>query len=302
VRTKSRVRDWSDIQYVIATAKLGSFQAAAAAVGANPSTVGRRVVRFEANLGTKLFVRHATGMRLTDAGQLLYQKAQRMDEAASDIDSSLRDLDSGLSGKVRIFATEGLAYHWLISVLAEFCRMHPAVQIDLVTRREWLDLFSLETDLALFIERPKNPRVIAAKTVRVEHSLFLSNAYEERHGRPRRIDDLANHQFVDYAPYHVCADVGWWTRNVVARHRIPMVVDSAAVYLAALRAGVGIGLLPNFYKRAAPDLTALPIPTGCSVSLWLVSHPFAHKVQRTRILLKFLRDRFSKDTTDWFSK
>ena len=300
MRTKSRLNNWSDIQYVIATAKLGSFHAAATALATNQSTVGRRVARFEAYLGTKIFERHATGMRLTAAGQILYDKAIRMEEVANDIESSLLALDSRLSGTVRVFATEGVAYLWMVQVLADFCRAHPAVKIDLVTDREWLDLFSLETDIAVFIERPKNPRLVAAKIVKVEHSLFISRSYEERFGRPRKLEDLGAHQFVDYVPYQVCADLGWWTKNVLPVQRIQLVVDSASVYLAAIRSGMGIGLLPNFYKRAAPDLIALPLPTGCYLSLWLVSHPIANKHHRTKILLRYLRGRFNKDLVSWF--
>lgn len=300
MRSKSRISNWSDIQYVIATAKLGSFHAAATALETNQSTVGRRVARFEAYLGTKLFERHATGMRLTAAGQMFYDKAMRMEEAASDIESSLQALDSRLSGTVRVFATEGVANLWLVHVLADFCREHPAVKIDLGTHREWLDLFSLETDLAVFIQRPKNPRLVASRIVKVEHSLFISRSYEERFGRPSSLEDLGEHQFIDYVPYHVCADLGAWTKGILPVYQVQMVVDSAAVYLAAIRSGMGIGLLPNFYKRAAPDLIALPLPTGCALTLWLVSHSIANKFHRTRILLKFLRKRFNQDLAGFF--
>jgi len=300
VRTKSRLSNWSDIQYVIATAKLGSFHAAASALETNQSTVGRRVARFEAHLGTRLFERHATGMRLTAAGQIFYDKAMLMEEAASDIESSLQALDSRLSGTVRVFATEGVAYLWLVHVLADFCRQHPTVKIDLGTHREWLDLFSMETDVAIFIERPKNPRLVASKIAKVEHSLFISKAYESRFGRPRSLEDLGEHQFIDYVPYHVCAEFGAWSKGILPAYRVQMAVDSAAVYLAAIRSGMGIGLLPNFYKRAAPDLISLPLPTGCALTLWLVSHPIANKFHRTRILLKFLRERFNRDLVGFF--
>jgi DNA-binding transcriptional LysR family regulator len=138
---KSRLNNWSDIQYVIATAKLGSFHAAATALETNQSTVGRRVARFEAYLGTKIFERHPTGMRLTGAGKILYDKAVRMEEAANDIESSLLAFDSRLSGTVRLFVTEGVGYLWLVPVLADFSRMHPGVNIELVTDREGHDLF-----------------------------------------------------------------------------------------------------------------------------------------------------------------
>jgi DNA-binding transcriptional LysR family regulator len=300
VRAKTRFNNWSDIQYVLATAKFGSFHAAAVALETNQSTVGRHVARFEGYLGTKIFERHATGMRLTAAGKILCDKASLMEVAADDIEATLLALDSRLSGTVRIFATEGISYLWLVQVLAEFSRLHPGVDIDLVTHREDLDLFSLESDLAIFIERPKNPRLVASKIAKVEHSLFISKSYEERFGCPRKLEDLGQHQFVDYVPYHVCVDLAWWCKRVTPVHRIQLRVDSASVYLAAIRSGMGIGLLPNFYKRAAPDLIALPLPTGCHLHLWLVSRPIANKSHRIKILYKFLRERFVKDRVTWF--
>ena len=104
---RTRLNNWSDIQYVIATAKLGSFNSAALSLATNQSTVGRRVARFEAYIGTKIFERHATGMRLTNAGKILYDKAMTMEEAATDIEYSLLGFDSRPSGTVRVFATEG---------------------------------------------------------------------------------------------------------------------------------------------------------------------------------------------------
>jgi DNA-binding transcriptional LysR family regulator len=300
VREKSRFNNWSDIQYVIATAKHGSFHSAAAALETNQSTVGRHVARFEAHLGTKIFERHATGMRLTAAGKILYDKAVLMEVAANDIETTMLAFDSRLSGTVRVFVTEGVGYLWLVNVLADFSRAHPGVNIDLVTHREGQDLFSLDSDLAIFIERPKNPRLVASKIARVDHSLFLSKSYEEQFGRPRRPEDLAQHQFVDYVPYHVCVDLAWWCKTVVPAHRIKMRVDSASVYLAAIRSGLGIGLLPNFYKRAAQDLIALSLPTCCHIHLWLVSRPIANKAHRIKILHKYLRERFIKDRVSWF--
>jgi DNA-binding transcriptional LysR family regulator len=299
---KSRISNWSDIQYVIATARLGSYHAAAAALKTNQSTVSRHVARFEAHLGTKIFERHGNGMRLTAAGKALYEKAQLMEEAADDIESSLQALDSRMSGTVRVFATEGVAYLWLIPVLADFCRENPTIKIDLGTHREWLDLFSMETDVAVFIERPKNPRLIVSRLLRVDHSLFISKSYEALFGRPRSVADLNEHVFVDYAPYHVSAEFGEWTRGILPVYKVQISVDSAAVYLSAIRSGMGIGLLPDFYRRAAPDLIALPLPTGCALTLWLVSHPIANKLHRATILRKFLRERFNRDRSSFFGK
>jgi DNA-binding transcriptional LysR family regulator len=297
---KSRLSNWSDIQFVIATAKLGSFHSAAALLETDQSTVGRRVQRFESFLGTKIFDRHSTGMRLTPAGKVLFDKALRMEDAANDIEASLLAFDSRLSGTVRISVTEGLGYLWMVAALADFCRLHPSVDIDLVTDRHGLESLSLETDIALFIERPKNPSVVASRIAKLKHSLFISASYEEKYGRPNHRDDLSQHHFVDYSPYHVCADLSWWTKIVTPAYRVRLRADSASVGLAAIRSGMGIGLLPNFYKYAATDLIALPIDTGCTITLWMVSHQISNKTHRTKVLLNFLRERFNKDRVSWF--
>jgi len=52
----------------------------------------------------------------------------------------------------------------------------------------------------VFIERPKNPRLVASKIVKVEHSLFISKSYDEKFGRPRDLKNLGQHRFVDYVP------------------------------------------------------------------------------------------------------
>lgn len=296
----SRRSNWSDIQFVIAAAKHGSFYSAALFLDTNQSTVGRRVQRLEAFLGTKIFERHAAGMRLTAAGKVLLDKALLMEHAALDLESSLHAFDSRLSGSVRISLTEGVAYMWLVSVLADFCRLHPGVDIDLSTDKQTQELLALNADIAVFIERPKNPSLVASKLAKLEHSLFISAEYEAKFGRPVHLDDLAQHHFVDYKPYSICAGLKWWTKKVTSSHRVRLRAESASVYLAAIRSGMGIGLLPNFYKCAAKDLIPLTLPTNCNINLWLVSRQISNETHRTKVLLNYLRDRFKRDRSSWF--
>lgn len=49
--------DWQDLHFFLATARLGSFTAAAAEMGVDHATVGRRVARLELSIGRKLVVR-----------------------------------------------------------------------------------------------------------------------------------------------------------------------------------------------------------------------------------------------------
>ena len=48
--------DWDDLRYFLALHRHGSLVGAASAVGADPTTVSRRVAVLERALGSKLFV------------------------------------------------------------------------------------------------------------------------------------------------------------------------------------------------------------------------------------------------------
>ena len=94
VAQNNKIGSWSDIQVILAVARLGSFQSAANFLNINQSTVGRRIQRLEATLGTKVFDRHVGGMRLSPAGKLLFDKALAMETAAQDIEIELSGLDT----------------------------------------------------------------------------------------------------------------------------------------------------------------------------------------------------------------
>jgi DNA-binding transcriptional LysR family regulator len=297
---KNRITNWSDFQFVIAVARLGSFQAASIFLETNQSTVGRRVQRLEQLLGTKIFDRYANGMQLTPAGRILFDNALSMEAAAGQIEANLSGLDATLIGTIKISATEGLGYLWLAGVLAEFSARYSDIDIDIITDRQGLNLLHRDADISIVIERPKDPRLVVSKVAQLGHSLFMASTYEAQHGRPGGWEEFAAHRFIDYAPYHVSAGLSWWTDTVLPANRVSFRSDSASIYLSALRAGVGIGLLPNFYRSAAPDLIQLPIETGCSLSIWLVSHEETNQARRTRLLLEFLKQRFNQDRMSWF--
>jgi hypothetical protein len=60
--------DWDLVRGFLAVAATGRLAAAAPRLGADVSTVSRRIERLEAELGVPLFERGATGMTLTAAG------------------------------------------------------------------------------------------------------------------------------------------------------------------------------------------------------------------------------------------
>jgi DNA-binding transcriptional LysR family regulator len=291
---------WNDLQFVLAVARHGSFMKAAKLLDTNQSTVARRIQRLENALGTKIFDRHAHGMELTPSGQILFDKAAAMENITREIGAQLTGLDTEPMGTVRITVTEGLGYLWLTPVIAEFCELYPDIDVEVLTNRDSADLLARESDIAITLDRPTEARLVVSRVARVKLGFFLSQKYAAKFGVPQNRIELAAHGFCDYTPYHGSADVSSWLESFTIGQRVRFRTNSASVYLAALRSGIGIGLLPLFYNLAASDLLELALDSGCASSLWMVSHEETNKSRRTQLAMSFLIKRFARDRGRWF--
>lgn len=133
-----RVLQDVSLRYFLEVARAGSVTEAAARLDVAPSAVSRQIARLERELDTLLFERRARGMNLNSAGELLAAHARRawLDiERVSDEILSLRGLRQG---EVRLVATEGFAYQFLPSLVADFQQRCPGIRftLDMCVQRE----------------------------------------------------------------------------------------------------------------------------------------------------------------------
>ncbi len=72
---------WNDLQDFLAVARAGQIARAAALVGVDATTIGRRLRRLEARLGRTLFEQTRGGQVLTEAGEALLVQVEQMQNA-----------------------------------------------------------------------------------------------------------------------------------------------------------------------------------------------------------------------------
>ncbi|HEX7784500.1 MAG TPA: LysR family transcriptional regulator [Sphingobium sp.] len=119
-------------QYVVSTARFGSFTAAAERVGVTQSAITKSVADLERQLGYALFNRTARGVILTDEGRAFVDRAARLLEEAQDL---LRGASAGsdaYAGVLRIGVCPASLEWLLVDPLATLVTRHPSIRLDLV--------------------------------------------------------------------------------------------------------------------------------------------------------------------------
>jgi DNA-binding transcriptional LysR family regulator len=239
---------WDDIRLLLAVASQGSYARAAQQTGLSLATVGRRLRALEQSLGATLIERRSDGHRLTAQAEALLPAASRMAAAASDLHASVGPLHA----EVRILAREWEAL-FLIRHLQTLRSTLKSIEI-VIGYKHWPDLARWEADLVLTDHAPADGNLLTRKLGRMGFAVYGSRPYVAQAepaltALPERpahaADHYQHHAWVGLTPAHrYFASEQWLARRrpdgAPATHRF----DNAFMVLEAVRAGVGLGLLP----------------------------------------------------------
>ncbi|MEO0604329.1 MAG: LysR family transcriptional regulator [Myxococcota bacterium] len=229
-------------------ARHGTLTAAARAMGVPTSTLSRQLSRLEADLGVDLLRRTPRGVELTEAGTELFERSTG---PLADLDDLAAALPSGRAhGVLRVTVPSNLArLAWFADLLLDFRHTHPAVGLDVELSNRPLvveDGFDIAFRPSGLV--PDSADLIARDLPTMEVRLYASPDYLARRGRPRRVHDLAAHDFV--AARHLVGQPlvlrqGSRTRTVTPEP--VMVGDDLSFVLPMVAAGAGFAPVPRPY-------------------------------------------------------
>jgi DNA-binding transcriptional LysR family regulator len=115
----------------IEVARVEHLGRASEALGADPSTVSRKIARLEQEIGVPLFERIGRSIRLTQAGKRFVGRAERLLADLRDAVADAEGAVSAESGEVRVGFLHTVGARWLPERLARFLRAHPGVRFTL---------------------------------------------------------------------------------------------------------------------------------------------------------------------------
>ena len=231
----------------------GGFSAAARMLGLTTSAVSRHVSRLETHIGGRLLHRTTRSLSLTELGQQVHAGCLRMLSTAREIHALAGSYRARPNGVLAVTAPVALGQIWLVPRLPVFLERYPEVQVRLILVDRNVDLVEEGVDLAIRIATEPAPGLAARPLGKVRYVLVASPQYLVAHGGPATPHDL---------PRYACSYLGYarfgeeWTfrrDGAASSLRVPsrLTINNSVALLAAVEAGSGIGLLPNFTARAA---------------------------------------------------
>jgi DNA-binding transcriptional LysR family regulator len=123
-----------DLLYTfVAIVEHGGFNHAAKRVHRSQSAVSLQMQRLESIAGTVLFKRVGRHMQITDAGDVLLNRARKLLALNEETLQALRG--TVVEGTVRLGATTDVAEDFLPDLLKEFCAAHARVKLEVVVDR-----------------------------------------------------------------------------------------------------------------------------------------------------------------------
>jgi len=279
-----------------------SFRKAGEALYLTQPAVTLQIKALEEELGTKLFERSASGVRVTEAGKVLLQYAERMHQLADEAAGRLAALKGEAAGELVLGASTTIAQYVLPPLLADFSRAFPAIRLQVFSENTEHVAEGVATGrfgLGL-IEGPPKRRDLRVQPWFDDELLLVVPAGHEWAG----LGMIAPETLVG-VPL-VMRELGSGSRHVVENElqkaglrlgslRIVMELDSTEAIVSCIEAGLGVGFVSEWALVRRIDthrIATLRLSGGrISRTFALVSAQGPELHQSATTLQRFLRDR-----------
>lgn len=296
-RTMARnsVKDWNNLHYALAVARAGTLSGAALELNVSHSTVLRRIDALEKALDTRLFIRHPRGYVPTEAGQMLMNAAENMQDQLDLMVGKMQGVDEALHGTL-VITTVNTLIPLLMPIIRGFQAQNPQVRLQLVADRRHLRLEHGEAHIGIRPgARPTEPDYVVQPGASLQNTLYASQSYLDECGPFTGRDQLDGHRFI--APieaYDFIPSLDWITREV-PEEQIVFRCNEFSGFEDAARCGVGIAALQSWCAEVRPGLERLiDPPPEWQTKLWLVTHRDMHRTRKVQLFLEWVKEALAK--------
>jgi DNA-binding transcriptional LysR family regulator len=293
--------DWNDVRTFLAVAEGGSLNAAARLLGMTQPTISRRMEDLEFRLGARLFQRSSRGIALTEAGEILHDRASSMARFGEAIVRDVANKDKSLAGRVRIAAPDGLASFLLMPAVPAFQMANPEIDLAVDCGLWQESTLDGEADLTLAMTESGPSDVVSVPVATLHYQFFASKEYLRLYGTPATLAEVTEHRWVRHTSHR--EQTGTWHPKAAAVGELAskqLISNSSAATLMAIKHGGGVGFLPTYVMTFEPDLVLLDLEPMAHPVLYLRYRPSAERQGRIKRVKDWLIGLFDPIDKPWF--
>ena len=244
--------DLAQLRVFLTVAREGSFSRAAEKLYRTQPGVSIVIRKLEEVVGQPLFVRGARAAKLTDAGELLHDYAERILHLRDEIQRGMEDLKGLRQGQLSLGVNES-SIHALLPVLARFRRLYPDVRI--AVRRTFSrdiprEVLNYRLDLGVVSFVPQEEKLSAAEIFRDELAFVVPPRHRLARRRTVDITDLGGETFVAHiveSPYRSRVI------QLFAKHQVPLNMRVELPTIESIKRfvqmGMGVAIVPRMCVR-----------------------------------------------------
>lgn len=291
--------DWDKLRVFHAVAEAGSFTHAGDTLNLSQSAVSRQISALEESLAVPLFHRHARGLILTEQGEALNRTVREVFAKLAMTEALLAESKEKPAGRLKVTTTHSFGVAWLAPRMKTFLGNHPDVTVSLLLDDTDLDLAMREADVAIRMHPPRQPDLVQRHIGEIRSQIWASAEYLKAHGTPETVEDLDKHKLVLFGDRKPpVMDVNWLAelgrRDGTARPAV-MEVNSLQAIMICVRAGIGIGAVPDYLVQDHTGLVALlPEVKKPHVDMYFVYPEELRNSKRVSVFRDFLVNSISE--------
>lgn len=247
--------DLAGLAVFVAVAEEKGFRAAGRRLGVSGSAVSQAINQLEARLGIAVFERTTRTVRLTEAGQRLYDGARPALRELRAVEEEVKDLGDEPSGTLRLNVSHGAESVLRGPLLGDFLTACPRVRLDLIVTEHTGEIVEAGYDAAVgLLERIEQDMIAIPVSGELRLTVVGAPSYFARHPAPTHPRDLAEHVCLNWTSGAGSPPYRWeftengkdFAVNVDAR----VLTTDPDVLLRLAVAGVGLAIIYDQSVRA----------------------------------------------------
>jgi DNA-binding transcriptional LysR family regulator len=240
--------DLSQLQVFLTVAKEQSFSRAAEKLYRTQPAVSIAIRKLEESVGQPLVTRGARQVKLTDAGELLRDYAERLLNLRDEIQKGMEDLGNLGRGELRLGVNES-SIHALLPALARYRKLYPGVRLVMhrtLSRDIPQEVLNYRLDLGAVSYVPEDPKLEAVEILQDELTFVVPPKHPLARRRSVDIKELGEETFIAHN-----VDSPYRTRviQLFEKHRTPLQRTIEMPTIESIKRfvqmGMGVAIVPR---------------------------------------------------------